>query len=102
MTVLYRGLHSGKVRCKGIQLWHRLSDVVKKRGKAATTNAVFAKVVDRILKRTTSFNPYLLSGSELLLFLSCLVNGGMADVCQRKIPYPEEIYHYHLKAHLLW
>lgn len=99
MTVLYRGLHSGKVG-KGIQLWHRLSDQVVKEAREFRRRQQMQslqKVVDRILSVLSSFNPYLLSGSELLLFLSCLVNGGMAErMPAQNPPYPEGDLSYYL------
>lgn len=85
ITVLYRGLNSGKVG-KGIQLWNRLSDNIAKEARQYRRRQQMReleKVVDRMMSVLSVFKPVLLGDhdneknhSELLEFLSKLVNGG--------------------------
>ena len=85
ITVLYRGLNSGKVG-KGIQLFNKLSDNVIKEareGRRRQQMRELDKTVSRLISSLSSFNPRVLGSndnstgySELLNFLSKLVNGG--------------------------
>lgn len=85
ITVLYRGLNSGKMG-KGVQLWNRLSESVAKEARQYRRRQQMReleKVVDRMMSVLSVFKPVLLGThdeeknySELLEFLSKLVNCG--------------------------
>lgn len=85
ITVLYRGLNSGKLG-KSVQLWNRLSDSVAKEARQSRRRQQvreLEKIVDRMMNVLSIFKPILLGTrdneknySELLEFLSKLVNGG--------------------------
>lgn len=85
LTVLYRGLHSGKVG-KGIKLFNQLSDNVVKAAREQRRRQQMRdleKSVTRIMSSLSAFNPVLLGSrdssvgySELLNFLSKPVNAG--------------------------
>ncbi len=89
ITVLYRGLNSGKIG-KGIQLWNRLSEKVAKEARQYRRRQQMReleKIVDRITGILSIFKPTLLgyqenekNYSELLEFLSIVVNGGVGQL----------------------
>ena len=89
ITVLYRGLNSGKMG-KSIQLWNRLSDGIAKEARQYRRKQQMReleKVVDRIMSVLSVFKPIMLGSrddeknhSELLEFLSKLINGGEGQV----------------------
>ncbi len=85
MTIIYRGLNSGKLG-KGIQLWNKLSDNIAKEARDQRRRQQMReleKIVDRLQNVLSTFKPTVLGTadedkgySELLSFLSILVNGG--------------------------
>ena len=85
ISVVFRGLNSGKVG-KSISLFNKLTDSVVKEARAGRRVAQIhelTKVVQRIESVLSAFKPVLLGSrdhevqaSELLHFLSMLVNGG--------------------------
>ena len=89
ITVLYRGLNSGKVG-KGIQLWNRLSDNIAKEARQYRRRQQMReleKVVDRMTGALSVYKPVLLGSrddeinhSELLDYLSIIVNAGVGQV----------------------
>ena len=89
ITVLYRGLNSGKVG-KSIQLWNRLSDSVAKEARQYRRRQQMReleKIVDRMAGVLSIFKPVILGSrdneenhSELLEFLSIVINGGKGQV----------------------
>jgi type IV secretion system protein VirB4 len=93
ITVLYRGLNSGKMG-KGIQLFNRLSDNMVKEARGQRRRQQMRdldKTVSRLMSSLTAFTPKLLGSrdhevgySELLNFLSKLVNGGQGLVMPNK------------------
>ena len=88
ITVVYRGLNSGKVG-KGLSLFNQLSDKLIKEARMERRHSQMHelnKIVQRIESVLSSFKPTLLGSrdheihySELLSFLSMLVNGGQAQ-----------------------
>ena len=93
ITVLYRGLNSGKVG-KGIRFLNQLSDRVIKEARQERRRAQMQdleKIVERMQATLSTFKPTLLgskdhetNSSELLHFLSTLVNGGEAENLPKK------------------
>ena len=93
ITVVFRGFNSGKVG-KGISLFNKLSDKVVKEARAERRRSQIVeltKVVHRIESVLSSFKPVLLGtrdhendASELLNFLSMLVNGGQGQHLPRR------------------
>lgn len=85
ITVIYRGLNSGKVG-KSIQLWNRLSDNMIKEARYHRRKQQMReleKITSRMQSVLSVFSPTLLgndydsrNSSGLLSFLSILVNGG--------------------------
>ncbi len=85
MTVLYRGMHSGKIG-KSLSFLNRMSDSVMKEARQERRQYYMrelSKIIDRLLGVLSSFHPHVLGSqdaaleeSELLGFLSMLVNGG--------------------------
>ncbi|MBP9726208.1 MAG: VirB4 family type IV secretion/conjugal transfer ATPase [Gammaproteobacteria bacterium] len=89
ITILYRGLNSGKVG-KSVQLWNRLSDSVAKEARQYRRRQQMReleKIVDRMAGVLSIFKPAILGSrdneethSELLEFLSIVINGGKGQV----------------------
>ncbi|MCD8499599.1 MAG: VirB4 family type IV secretion/conjugal transfer ATPase [Gammaproteobacteria bacterium] len=89
ISVVFRGLNSGKVG-KGISLFNKLTDSVVKEARRERRRIQIhelTKVVQRLESVLSPFKPVLLGSrdhelgySELLSFLSMLVNGGQAQL----------------------
>lgn len=96
ITVLYRGLNSGKIG-KGVQIWNKLSESVAKEARQYRRRQQMReleKIVDRMLNVLSVFKPELLGNhddeknhSELLEFLSKIVNGGEGQALPKQGAY---------------